>query len=157
MNVFANRNTRALIFIMCALVLIVVITSHFYYKSVNTGVDVRIVPARTLYEKYNNYAQQNAFDSIFWLMDTVESIYTSFDHYKDSYEIGVLFNNRAASYLTMAQDSNINVSAQDSLIVLAESAIMESIKIYQEWLAKFDGKDQEEIRNILSKNRTRQD
>ena len=75
MNVFADRRTRALIFIMCALVLSGFVISHFYYKSVNASVDPRIVPARKLYEIYNQFAEENKIDSIFWLMDTIELIY----------------------------------------------------------------------------------
>ena len=115
MNVFANRKTRALIFIMCALVLCGFIISHFYYKSVNASVDPRIVPARKLYKNYNLFAQENKLDSIFWLMDTIESIYTKVEHYENSYEVGVLYNNRAAACLSLSMNEE-DVIVKDSLL-----------------------------------------
>ena len=85
MKIFKNKTSRALIIIMCALAFCGIVTSYYYYKSINESIDPRIVKARTLYEKYNAYAQNNAFDSIFWLMDSIELIYTSIDHYRNSF------------------------------------------------------------------------
>jgi hypothetical protein len=83
-------------------------------------------------------------------MDSIECIYSAYKHYENSYEIGVLHNNRAASYLTWAihnEDTNKN---QDSLVNLAESAVLKSIEIYDHWLMRFQGLDQEEIKSIIS-------
>lgn len=151
MNPFGNKKTRALIIIMCALVLSGISVSYFYYGNINKSTDPRIVEARTLYGKYNVYAQHNNFDSIFWLMDSIELIYTGFEHYKNSYEVGVLYNNRAASFLTMALYSGgIEIKEQDSLIHLAEIAASNSIIIYQNWLERFEDKSAEEIEQIIS-------
>lgn len=151
MELFKNKKTRALIMIMGALVLSGIAISYLYYKNINESIDPRIVKARTLYEKYNLYAQSNEFDSIFLLMDSIELIYTNFDHYKDSYEVGVLYNNRAASFLTMALYTNdIKEIDQDSIINLAEIAVKKSIEIYNHWLGKFQNKSLIEIENIIS-------
>lgn len=150
MSLLANKKTRALIFIMCALVLSGITISYFYYKSVNESVDPRIVKARTLYENYNLYAQSNDFDAIFLLMDSIESIYTSSHHYKNSYELGVLYNNRAATYLTMAlYTEDIETLVQDSLIEQAEVASSKSIDIYTLWLENFQEKTVEEIEHLI--------
>ena len=144
MNVFANRKTRALIFIMGALALCGFIISHFYYKSVNASVDPRIVPARELYENYNLFAQENKLDSIFWLMDTIESIYTEVDHYKNSFEVGVLYNNRAAACLSLSMNVN-DMVIKDSLLEVADMAINKSIAIYEDWFLTYEGKSEDEL------------
>lgn len=148
MNVVANRKTRALIFIMCALVLCGFLFSHFYYKSVNASVDPRIVPARKLYENYNLFTQENKLDSIFWLMDTIESIYAKTAHYKNSYEVGVLYNNRAAACLTLSlHEQNVNV--RDSLLEVAEHAVKRSITIYEDWTRTYVGKNEQDLEIVL--------
>ena len=153
MSLLANKKTRALIIIMCALVLSGIAISHYYYKSVNASVDPRIIKARTLYEKYNHCAQVNDFEAIFSLMDSIEIIYTSIDHYKNSYEIGVLYNNRAASYLTIALSTNESEhDVPDSLINLAEAAVSHSIDIYTNWLEIFQEKSPGEIEKMISPN-----
>ena len=123
MTLLVSNRTRALIAIMCALVLSAIVISHFYYKSVNDSVDPRIVEARKLYEKYNLYTQRNELKAVFWLMDSIEQIYASYPHYKNSYEVGVLYNNRAAAYLTLGLFADSILSgARDSLFILAEDA-----------------------------------
>ncbi len=151
MGFFQNKKNRVLILIMSALVFSGITISYFYYKSINESTDPRIVNARTLYEKYNRYAQNNEFDSIFSLMDSIEFIYTSVDHYKNSYELGVLYNNRAASFLTMAlYTDGIEINDQDSLINLADIAANKSIEIYTLWLENFQDKNLIEIERTIS-------
>ncbi|MBN2347784.1 MAG: hypothetical protein JXJ22_03040 [Bacteroidales bacterium] len=151
MNFFRNKTTRVLILAMCALAFIGITISRFYYKNLNNSIDPRIVGARTLYEKYNGYAQNNEFDSIFYLMDTIESIYANSKHYKDSYETGVLYNNRAASFLIMAFNvDTFDRTVQDSLIFLAEKSAEQSVEIYTRWLNVFRNKNEEEIKDIIS-------
>lgn len=151
MDFFKNKTSRALILIMGALVVSGITISYLYYKNVNESTDPRIVQARTLYEKYNAYAQSGAYESIFSLMDSIESIYKAIDHYKDSYEIGVLYNNRAASFLTKVMyTEHMEVNAQDSLITLAENSAMRSIEIYEQWLEVFQDKNLEDIELFIS-------
>ncbi len=153
MELFRNKKSRALIIIMGALVLFSIIISHFYYKDINKSVDPRIVEARQLYKKYNQYAEQNELDSIFSLMDSIELIYTNYEHYQKSYEVGVLYNNKAATFLTKALylDSDY-INIQDSLINLAEVAVKKSIVNYNEWLNIYQAKDKEEVKKIMSKD-----
>ncbi len=151
MNVLTNRKTRALILIMCALVLIGIFISHFYYKSVNASVDPRIVPARKLYENYNLFAQENKLDSIFWLMDTIESIYCKVEHYRNSFEVGVLYNNRAAASLLLSMNEE-DEALKDTLLEEASESVNYSITIYENWLNHYDGKCEEELQMDLEKD-----
>ncbi len=151
MDFLPNRKTRALIIIMCALVLCGFFISHFYYKSINASLDPRIVTARKLYENYNLFAKDNKLDSIFWLMDTIELIYGDVEHYKNSFEVGVLYNNRAAACLSLSLKEN-NVKVRDSLLNIAENSVSESISIYERWYAMYGGKSEEAVETILRKD-----
>lgn len=151
MNVFQNKPTRALIFIMCALVVCGIIISKLYYKNINESADPRIVDARKLYENYNIFAQKNQIDSIFYLMDTIEGIYSAIDHYKNSFEVGVLYNNRAASFLTIVQnDSTAGQETVDSLVNCAEKAASKSIEIYDSWLEVYNDLSYEDIESKIT-------
>jgi tetratricopeptide (TPR) repeat protein len=152
MGIFNNNPTRALILILSALVFTGVLISHHYYKGINDAVDPRVKQARLLYEKYNDYAKTNRFDSIFHLMDTLEAVYSKYPHYRNSYETGVLYNNKAASYITMALhlDSTGNqTERQDSIFSMAEKMVNKSIVIYTDWLKRFEHKSREEIKDLI--------
>ena len=140
MAILKNKSTRALILAMVALVLSSILISHFYYEGQNSANDPRIVQAREIYEHYNKVAGLNDFARVFTLLDSVELIYKQFSHYKESYEVGVLYNNRAAAFITMALHydkvsipSEFSSVLPDSLMKLSEINIDESIRIYNLW------------------------
>lgn len=152
MDLLKHKKTRALILVMCALVITGIIVSKAYYSNVNKSIDPRVIEARRQYDNYNAIAQSGNYDSVFYLLDTIESIYSSVHHYQDAFEIGVLYNNRAAAYLTMALYSGkyVNDSTkQDSLVQLARNAVNKSIQIYDTWLENFRAKSPEEIKNSI--------
>ena len=127
---------------MGALVLIGFGLAKFYYDSQNKAIDPRIREAREQYARYDALAQANDFQAVFNLLDSVEDIYSDIDFYKDSYEVGVLYNNRAAAFLSMALyfDNNSisldgrTVLSKDSLLALADQAVNKSIRLYQGWI-----------------------
>ncbi len=151
-----SNNKRALILAMIALSFIVLSFSYFYYKGVNSSKDPRVKQARELYEKYNKYASQNDFENVFALLDSVEYIYKGIEHYSESFEVGVLYNNRAATYLTMAiyetAPEQFSLLSKDSLLKLSQNSVFESISIYENWLKRYKDKNLTQINEILQQN-----
>jgi tetratricopeptide (TPR) repeat protein len=146
----AGKIPRALILVMMALVFITIVLAYLHYGSRNLSVDPRIAPARKLYEDYNKLAMANDYAGVIRLLDTIEGIYTRYPHYRDSYETGVLENNRAAVYLTLglsfdSLSSPYHNLGQDSLMALGESAARKSIEIYEHWLSAYAEIGPEEI------------
>ena len=152
MGIVNNKPTRALILILSALVLISILISRYYYKGINDAVDPRVKEARLLYEKYNDYTKTNSFDSILYLMDSIGAVYSTYTHYRNSYETGVLYNNKAATYLTMAlhlDSADHQPEKQDSLFSMAERMVNKSITIYTGWLDKFENESPKGIKNLI--------
>ncbi len=159
MAFFTNKPTRTLIFIMVVLVGLGSLIAKTYYSRINQSVDPRIKPARELYGQYNALAQDNNYSGVFQLLDSVESIYSNYPHYKNSYETGVIWNNRAAAFLTLAiyKDSlpgmggieKLNHMSLDSLLILSEKATLTSIDIYNQWNTKFQNQGAEDIAEII--------
>jgi tetratricopeptide (TPR) repeat protein len=154
MSSLPNKNKRALILAMIALSLIVLIFTYFYYHKINTSKDPRIKYARELYENYNDLTVQNNFVAIFSLLDSVENNYRKIKHYQESFEVGVLYNNRAAAYLTMALYDNkpeeYMLLSKDSLLNLAQLNVLKSISVYESWLRKFGNLSNEQIEKLIS-------
>lgn len=146
----AGKIPRALIYVMMALVVITIFLARSYYRGENQAVDPRVVPARELYEGYNALAVANDYAGVISLLDTISRIYRQYPHYRESFETGVLENNRAAVYLTLGLSYDSLVSpyhhlGQDSLIALGELAARKSIDIYERWLSVYEGIGLEEI------------
>lgn len=151
MKIFQNKKTRVLIYVMSALFICAVISAHFYYKYQNQSVDPRVVEANFLYAKYNDLSAISDYEGIFKLMDSIEAIYTPLPHYAKSYEVGVLYNNRAASYIAMAiLPATADSTKKDSLLGLAQINAQKSIELYSNWLIEWEGKSIEQIKTKLS-------
>lgn len=149
-----HHKTRTLILTMTVLVFTGILIAWFYYGGVNRSVDPRIKGARELYEKYNEFTGLGQYDSILWLMDTIESVYSSVDHYRDSYETAVLYNNRAAVYLSVYMQPGNEILIGDTAVFIskAENAVRKSLHMYREWFSKFEGLDEPAIRENIEQN-----
>ncbi|MGM0666580.1 MAG: tetratricopeptide repeat protein [Bacteroidota bacterium] len=157
MVLFKNKATGALIVIMIALVISGLFIAKKYYGSVNRAVDPRIVPARELYAKYDNYAREGDYHKIFALLDSVESVYKDYPHYENSFELGVIHNNRAAAYITIflfgdsirADYNPFSEIDPDSLLNMAEAEVNKAISLYEGWLEKYGASSSEDIREMI--------
>jgi tetratricopeptide (TPR) repeat protein len=157
MDFFKNRPTRALILVMIALVITGLVIAKTYYARANNSIDPRIIPARQLYSKYDSYASIGNYYRLFSLLDSIETIYKKYNHYSNSYELGVLNNNRSAALITIALYSDsIRVdfnpffgANRDSLLLMAEEKALGAIEYYESWLLRYRGKSNDEISNEI--------
>lgn len=150
MKIFRNKRTRVFIIIMGTLVLIAVAVSCFWFRYENQSADPRVVDANILYAGYNDLAAEGNYPEVLTLLDSIESIYVKFPHYNDSYEVGVLYNNRAAVYVSMAISGQDNDSlVKDSLLSVAEKFALTSIEIYNRWLEKWGDLDEYKTTALL--------
>jgi tetratricopeptide (TPR) repeat protein len=148
-----NRSIRVLILVLSTLFVFAFIGAQLYYRYENESSDPRVAQAKILYEKYNEFAFNARYDSVFVLMDSIEAIYSLVSHYEKSYEVGVLYNNRGAAYIAMSLDTAITDSlVKDSLLNLAQVNLKSSIDIYENWLEKWQQFDMEEIRAELKQH-----
>lgn len=147
-----DNKTRVLIIVMTVLVFAGIVIAWIYYGGINRSVDPRIRGARELYEKYNQFAQESRYDSIFRLMDKIEGVYGSFGHYRDGFEIAVLYNNRAAAYLSLFMQPGNEILIGDTAVFIskAENAVRTSLRMYKEWFDTFGGLDEAEIRENIA-------
>lgn len=147
MKSFGQKPIRTLILVMVTVVVIGILIARNYYGNANRSVDPRIVHARELYAKYDSYAREGNFYLIFALLDSIELIYNATDHYRGSFELGVLDNNRAAALLTISifKDSipvafnPYTAISVDSIVVLAEIHAKRAITTYEEWITEYEG------------------
>ncbi|MDF1575428.1 MAG: hypothetical protein P1P86_09580 [Bacteroidales bacterium] len=157
MNAAAQRSTGRLVGIMAVIVVAGILVARAYYGNLNRNVDPRILHARELYEQYDSDARSGDYFRIFVLLDSIAAIYRETPHYAGSFELGVLHNNRAAALLTIAlyRDSipdAVNPFTDlppDSLVSMAETNIRTAMDIYRGWNERFEGKEEEEIRQMI--------
>lgn len=146
MNIFhINRGTKTVILIMTVLVLIGITIAYFYYGSINKAEDPRVVEAKYQYKAYNELVVKNDYQSVFATLDTIENIYLQFPDYQDSYELGVVYNNKSAVWLTSALYKTSDEQQKQSEFDSAKKYSEKSIIIYENWLKEFGNLSKEDV------------
>jgi tetratricopeptide (TPR) repeat protein len=145
-----NKSTRVLIIIMSTLFILAFVAGQIYFDYDNKSVDPRTLEVVSLYEEYNIAVANSNYERIFTIMDSIEDVYKSIPHFQNSYEMGVVFNNRAATYISLAiKTPDADTLIKDSLLNLAYLNSVRSIEIYSEWINDWENKDKEEIIELI--------
>ena len=132
-----NRSSYILILIMLGIFLAGLWYADQYYGGFNAAEDPRVIRAKELYRDYNTLTEEKRYNEILGLLDSIELIYTGFADYKDSYEVGVLYNNRAAVYLNLILFEPLTEAEKDSLTDLSLVYLSYSILTYENWKKEF--------------------
>ena len=149
MRLYVNKGIRIVIIIMLVVVTTGIFVAYFYYDSINSAEDPRVIEAKYQYKEYNKFVKQNDISAVFATLDTIEMIYSQFDDYRQSYELGVVNNNRSAVWLTTAlADISIDGIITSDLDSAEKYAVI-SIDIYLNWLQRFETLSEREISSIV--------
>jgi tetratricopeptide (TPR) repeat protein len=151
MYILINKGTRIIIGIMVILAAVGVVIAWIYYGNINKSVDPRVRQAQVLYGRYNIYASNNDHEGIFALLDSIENIYRSIPHYRHSYEMGVIENNRASVFLTKALSDKIREEIRQHYFSLAEQHLLLSIGYYTDWMDSHGNQTEEELKVFVEK------
>ncbi len=144
-----HKGTRVIILIMAILSLAGLTIAWAYYSGINKGADPRVKDARILYGRFNMYAAANDQERILVLLDSIHDIFRSVAHYQNSYEIGVVCNNRASVFLTRAISDTLVEEVRQHYFALAERELDKGIESYRRWLSTFDALNEDEIAQVV--------
>jgi tetratricopeptide (TPR) repeat protein len=144
-----NKGTRIIIGVMVILGAIGLAIAYVHYGNINKAVDPRVREAHLMYGRYNVYASENNAEMVLALLDSIENIYLSVPHYKDSYEMGVVHNNRASVFLSRALSDSIAEEIKQHFFSLSEQHLNEGMSYYTRWIDQFGDLSDEEITNLV--------
>jgi len=122
--------------------------AYLYYDSKNKAEDPRIVQTKYMFRHYDEMVKENKFSSALSLLDSIEAILVKVPGYKESFELGIVYNDRGSVYLSMALYGIKDTIEKFRLLKIAKINIDSSIVIYNTWLDKNKGLDKE---NFLEK------
>ena len=147
MNIFSNINKGTIIVVVTMTIMVVLGLSWawIYYGNINNAEDPRVINAKQMYRTYDQLAEQKKYDSILLLLSNMEHIYLEYEDYKQSYEVGVICNNRAAIFITVALFETNDTLEKQVLLNKALINVDRSIQIYEQWKSKFGGLSPEEL------------
>lgn len=149
--ILKNKGTRIVTGIMLILAAAGIAIAWLYYTNINKSVDPRIKHARLMYGRYNTYAADNDHEKVLLLLDSIAEVYASVPHYRNSYEMGVIQNNRASVFLSMALLGADQEELRHNFFALAEIHLLEGIDYYTNWMRLFGNKTEQELMLVVEK------
>ncbi len=120
-----------------------------YYRYENAAEDPRVKGARLLLEEYDGLMKSGKFDKGLILLDSIEQIYKAIPCYSESFEMGVIHNNRGSAWLTLALYNTDDSMRKAEMLVLAQKEVRLSIVSYEEWLQRFDSMPFTELKSMV--------
>ena len=128
--------TKKVLIGISIIICISLLVAYIYYNGKNRAEDPRIVETKYMFRQFDNMMKENKFSSALPYLDSIEIIFTKIPGYKDSYEPGIVYNDRGSAYLSMALYENKDSTEKVKMLDLAEKSIDSSIVIYNTWLGK---------------------
>ena len=123
-----------------------VLVAVFYYSSINRSEDPRIKSARDFLIRYDALPIHTDMTVKFHLLDSADMIFRFYPEYANSFETGVIFNNKASALLvTSLYDTSVTSSEKNNLLELAMTYTDSSIALYRRWLKEWRNIGSEEV------------
>ncbi len=146
-----TRGTKVILVITFAVSAAAVIFAFFYYHSINRSEDPRIYNARKLLTLFDTKGNSLNVVEAFNYMDYAFTIFDKLPDYKDSFEKGVIYNNKCSVLLMKAlYDSTVTEQEKSILLRLSLNNCDSSISVYRRWIKVWGSLSEEEIREKIT-------
>ncbi|MBN2745554.1 MAG: tetratricopeptide repeat protein [Bacteroidales bacterium] len=156
------KSQHKIILILILISVISITIGLTYYHLENQKVDKRVIAAREYYSSYNETTSSYDFVTLLNLLNKIENVYQQVPHYRNSYELSVVENNRSAIMLTIAlfRDSAKTMTIPDSfqnynfvdLLNLANAHSTKALEGYQIWNTRFQNLNDSQLESEVRKD-----
>jgi len=150
-----QSGTKKVLAIVLTITASIFIGSYFYYGSINKAEDPRILPAKELFQKYDKELESDDYVQSLAILDKVLAIYRSTPGYENSYETGVLLNDKASVYLVEVEtkvltESDITKPEMQKSLEVAADYINQALAVYRNWMNEMGSLSEAQIRTRLA-------
>jgi tetratricopeptide (TPR) repeat protein len=119
--------------------------AYLYYNGKNKAEDPRIVQTKYMFKQYDGLMKEAKFSDALPLLDSLETMLIRVSGYRESFEPGIVYNNRGSAYLSMALYGTKDSTEKLRLLEVARKNIDSAIAIYNIWLDKYKDLSKEEL------------
>jgi hypothetical protein len=132
-----TRETKIIFIFVISMCIIGFSIAFIYYNSINKSEDPRVLQTKFMFMRFDRLLKENKFEKTFPLLDSIEKVLNIVPGYSASYELGIVYNDRASVYLSIALYTNTDSLDKQVQLKLAKINIDTCIKIYKIWIEKF--------------------
>lgn len=140
-----SRKTRILLISVISISIISFLTAYLYYSGINKSEDPRVVPARYMFSRYDQFVKESDTENAFRVLDSIEQLYARVPGYSDSFEPGLIKNDRASLFIKQALYETHDSVRKSELLDTAMLITKDAIRYYENWIQKNGTLNQTEI------------
>jgi hypothetical protein len=145
-----TRGTRVILAITLSVALAASSFALFYYRSINRSEDPRILKSRQLLSEFEKTSSDLQISVPFLILDSALTIFRSLPDYEDSFETGVIYNNKCSSLLMKALYDTCIIDHEKAVLLDLSLAFCDTaIIIYEKWIDDWGKLSQPEIEERL--------
>ncbi len=146
MSIFKiTRETRIILIAVIGISIISFAIAYLYYSRINKSEDPRIVETKFMFGRYDALIRAKNYDNAFSILDSIELVFTKFSGYSNSYELGIVYNNRASIYISKALYEETDSIGKKLLLDTALYHTNKCINYYNQWIERFSKLTEDEI------------
>lgn len=147
-NIFhISKQTKKVLLGILIIICVSLLVAYIYYDSKNKAEDPRIVQTKYMFKQYDDLMAKNKFSAALPLLDSIETILLKAPGYKESFELGIVYNNRGSAYLSMALYEVKDSIEKAKLLEFAKKNIDSGIVLYNLWFEKNSDLTEEQLLN----------
>lgn len=147
----ATRETKTIIAIVVIIAAIGFVIAAVYYGRINSSEDPRVTPAKYMFLRYDGFMKQNDYLNAQKTLDSIQEILVKTSGYDDSFELGIVFNNRSSVYISKALYNETDSIEKKLLLDSAYFYALKAINLYTTWIDSVKGLNQNELKSIITK------
>ncbi len=146
MSIFkVTRETKILLFGVAIISTIGFVIAYFYYSGINKSEDPRIIESKFMFTRYDQLLLEKDYDNAFLVLDSIENILSNAPGYSDSYEMGIVYNNRSSIFISKALYETSDSVKKQYLLDTALIITNNCIDFYSKWINRFGELNEKEM------------
>jgi|GEM_PF-4506244 tetratricopeptide (TPR) repeat protein len=132
-----SKTTKRVLFATGVIVVSMILTSFFLFKTKKISEDPRIAGVDLKFNNYDKLLEKQEYVQSIELLRSIDSIYSKYTDYQNSFEMAILQNSKAVNWLQYAL-SEKNDSIKHSYLDSAKSSALTSIRIFKLWINEYE-------------------
>ena len=144
-----TRETKIVVVAVACICAISFAVAYLYYSGINKSEDPRIVETKLLFIQYDNFIKDKNYTKAASVLDSIEKLFLKVPGYSESYEPGIVYNNRASIYISKALYQSTDSLEKHCLLDTAAIHANRCIAFYSLWIGENGALTKDQVSTLI--------
>jgi tetratricopeptide (TPR) repeat protein len=144
-----TRPTKIVFIVVVSVCIAGLIIAWLYYRGINQSEDPRILSSRFMLSRYDQLISRGEYSAAISVLDSAEKVFMLTPDYNNSFEIGLLLNNRASVFISRALYDDADSALKQVFLDTALNFLLRGIDQYEQWYKSVEKLSVNELQSIV--------